>query len=181
MKRQVFYSFHYANDCTRAQLVRHMGELEGNSPVSANEWEEVRRKGDENIKRWINATMNYRSCVVVLAGRYTADRKWINYEIEHAWKEGKGIVVVYIHKLKNLLGEQDLKGENPLEYFCIDRTFNYIVHHRMPADYNEVNLAKVCKAYDSPYVTSDHTYGYIKENINDWCEEAIRIRNQYPK
>ena len=58
MKRQVFYSFHYANDCTRAQLVRHMGELEGNSPVSANEWEEVRRKGDENIKRWINATMN---------------------------------------------------------------------------------------------------------------------------
>ena len=181
MKRQVFFSFHYANDCTRVQMVRNMGVIEGNTLVSPNDWEEVKRKGDDSIKRWINATMNYRSCVIVLAGRYTADRKWINYEIERAWKEGKGVCVIYINKLKNLQQEQDIKGANPLEFFCIDKTFNYIVHNRIPADSNEINLAKVCKAYDSPYATSEYTYNYIKDNIENWCEEAIRIRNQYPK
>ena len=88
MGRRVFYSFHYNNDNWRVQQIRNMGKVEGNSPVTSNEWEEVKRKGDDNIKRWINSAMEYRSCVVVLAGRYTANRKWINYEIENAWKEG---------------------------------------------------------------------------------------------
>ena len=181
MKRQVFFSFHYVNDNWRVQQVRNMGVLEGNTPVSSNEWEEVKRKGDDSIKRWINSTMNYRSCVIVLAGRYTADRKWINYEIERAWKEGKGLCVVYINKLKDVMGKQDPKGSNPLEFFCIDKTLNYIVHNKVPADSNEINLSKICKAYDSPCVMSDYTYNYIKENIDSWCEEAIKIRNQYPK
>ena len=179
--RQVFYSFHFSNDFWRVQEVRNMGAIEGNKPVSANEWEEVKRKGDENIKKWINSAMNYRSCVVVLAGHYTANRKWINYEIEHAWKEGKGIVVVYIHGLKDQNGEQDTKGNNPLDNFCIDKTFNYIANHAKPADSNEVNLASVCKAYNPPFVTSTNVYNFIKENIDSWCEEAIKIRNQYPK
>ncbi len=179
--RQVFYSFHFSNDFWRVQEVRNMGAIEGNKPVSANEWEDVKRKGDENIKKWINSAMNYRSCVVVLAGHYTANRKWINYEIEHAWKEGKGIVVVYIHGLKDQNGEQDTKGNNPLDNFCIDKTFNYIANHAKPADSNEVNLASVCKAYNPPFVTSTNVYNFIKENIDSWCEEAIKIRNQYPK
>lgn len=181
MKRQVFFSFHFANDFWRVQEIRNMGVIEGNTPVSANDWEEVKRKGDDNIKRWINSAMNYRSCVVVLAGRYTADRKWVNYEIERAWKEGKGIVVVYIHGLKDFNGNQDVKGNNPLQYFCIDKTFNYIAHHEKPADNNEINLSKVCKDYNPPYSISTNVYSYIKENIDYWCEEAIKIRNQYPK
>ena len=179
--RKVFYSFHFSNDFWRVQEIRNMGAIDGNKPVSANEWEEVKRKGDDNIKKWINSAMNYRSCVVVLAGHYTANRKWINYEIEHAWKEGKGIVVVYIHGLKDMNGEQDTMGSNPLENFCIDKTFNYIVNHANPADGNEVNLATICMAYNPPYVTSTNVYNYIKENIDSWCGEAIIIRNQYPK
>lgn len=179
--RQVFFSFHYSNDSWRVQQIRNMGVIDGNTPVSSNDWEEVKRKGDENIKRWINSAMDHRSCVVVLAGRYTADRKWINYEIQRAWEEGKGIVVVYIHGLKNFSGEQDYQGENPLRYFCIDKTFNYIAHHESPADGNEMNLSKVCKAYYPPYTYSTNVYDYIKNNLASWCEEAIRIRNQYPK
>ena len=179
--RHVFYSFHFSNDFWRVQEVRNIGAIEGNKPVSANEWEEVKRKGDENIMKWINSAMNYRSCVVVLAGRYTANRKWINYEIKHAWEEGKGIVVVYIHGLKDQYGTQDTKGDNPLDNFCIDKTFNYIANHAKPADGNEINLASVCKAYNPPYSTSTYVYDYIKENIDKWCEEAIKIRNQYPK
>ena len=84
MKRQVFYSFHYKNDVRRVSQVRNIGALEDNKPVSDNEWEEVKRKGDDNIKKWINDNMNYRSCVIVMVGEETANRKWVKYEIEKA-------------------------------------------------------------------------------------------------
>ena len=53
-KRQVFYSFHFANDSWRAGQVRNIGVIEGNTPVSSNEWEEVKKKGDSAIQTWIN-------------------------------------------------------------------------------------------------------------------------------
>lgn len=74
-KHQVFYSFHFANDAWRAGQVRNMGVLEGNSPVSSNKWEEVKREGNNSIKRWINNNMDYRSCVIVLIGSETSKRQ----------------------------------------------------------------------------------------------------------
>lgn len=139
------------------------------------------RKGDDSIKRWIDTHMDYRSCVIVLIGSDTASRKWCRYEIKHAWKEGKGVVGIYVHNLKNIDGEQDIKGDNPFKLFCVDKTFNYIVEHKHPADSNEINLSEICKTYDPPYKISTNVYDYIKEHLNDWVEEAIRIRNQYPK
>ena len=180
-KRQVFYSFHLKNDSWRAGEVRNIGVVEGNIPVSSNEWEEVKRKGDDSIKKWIKTHMDYRSCIVVLIGSETATRKWCKYEIKQAWKEGKGIVGVYVHNLKDFNGKQSYKGDNPFRQFCIDKTFNYIIDHENPADGNEINLSRICKAYDSPYKTSTNVYNYIKEHINEWVEEAINIRNQYPK
>lgn len=180
-KRQVFYSFHFVNDSWRAGQVKNMGVVEGNTPVSSNEWEEVKRKGDDSIKRWINSTMNYRSCVIVLIGSETASRKWCNYEIEYAWKEGKGIVGIYIHGLENVFGKQSSKGSNPFENFYIDKTMNYIAKRKTALDSNEIKLSSVCKAYDTPYFSSKYVYSYIKENISSWVEEAISIRNNYPK
>ena len=52
-KRKVFYSFHFDNDVMRVQQVRQMGVVEGNSPVAPNTWEEVKRKGENSIKDWI--------------------------------------------------------------------------------------------------------------------------------
>ena len=121
-KHQFFYSFHFANDAWRAGQVRNMGVLEGNSPVSSNKWEEVKREGNISIKRWINNNMNYRSSVIVLIGSETSKRQWCKYEIERAWKEGKGIVGVYIHNLKDVFGSQSLQGANPFSLFCIDKT-----------------------------------------------------------
>ena len=54
MKRQVFYSFHYGNDVMRVQQIRNMGVIEGNTPVSPNEWEQVKRTGDKAIEKWID-------------------------------------------------------------------------------------------------------------------------------
>jgi len=100
-KRQVFFSFHFDNDAWRAGQVRNMGMVDGNNPVSSNEWEEIKRKGDDNIKNWIDENLKYRSCTVVLVGSKTASRKWVRYEIQRSWELGKGVVGICIHNLKD--------------------------------------------------------------------------------
>lgn len=97
MTRKVFYSFHYVPDSQRAAQVRNMGKLEGNSVASDNEWESITDGGDPAIAKWIDDQMYGRSCAVILAGSATAGRKWINYEIEKAWTDGRGVVGIYIH------------------------------------------------------------------------------------
>ena len=180
-KRQVFFSFRYMYDAWRAGQVRNMGRVSDDSTFSDNDWEEVKEKSDSSIKSWIDDQMAKRSCIVLLIGEHTQGRKWINYEIEKAWERGKGIVGIYIHGLKDALGQQANKGKNPLADFCIDKRLNYIVKNAKPADEHEINLSKVCKVHDTPYLTSTNIYNYIDEHITEWIEEAIEIRNKYPK
>ena len=177
-KRQIFYSFHYGNDCWRTQIVRNIGAIEGNTPVSPSAWEEVKRQGSDAIKRWIDDNMKNRSCIVVLVGSETSNRPWVQYEIEHAWKEGKGIVCIDIHNLKDSNGYTCSAGSNPLSRFQIDRTYNYIANRDHAVDGNEICLDKVCKFFKP---SAYNTYKDIEENIEGLVEEAIRIRNQYPK
>lgn len=61
MQRKVFFSFHFDNDAWRASQVRNMGLLEGNEPVSSNDWEAVKRGGDAAIERWIANQMKGRT------------------------------------------------------------------------------------------------------------------------
>ncbi len=44
MARNVFFSFHFANDFWRTQQVRNIGALEGQKLYTANEWEEVKKR-----------------------------------------------------------------------------------------------------------------------------------------
>lgn len=162
MKRQVFYSFHYKNDVRRVSQVRNIGALEDNKPVSDNEWEEVKRKGDDNIKKWINDNMNYRSCVIVMVGEETANRKWVKYEIEKAWNDGKGVLGIYIHNLKDPVTGKCSQGKNPFSSFTIKK--------------DNKSLADIVKCYNS---NPNDAYNYIKDNLEKWVEEAIKIRNNY--
>lgn len=163
MARKVFTSFHYKPDNWRASTVRSIGKIEGNTVVSANKWEEVTNGGESAIKKWINDNMDGKSCVIVLVGQNTANRKWIDYEIKRAWSEGKGLVGIHIHNLKNSDGEQSNKGKNPFEGFTV----------------GDKNLSSIVKCYDPPFSTSSYVYNHIKENIEDWIEEAIEIRNKH--
>lgn len=180
-KRQVFFSFHYANDNWRVAQIRNMGIVEGQDLFSDNSWEKVRLQSDAAIKAWIDRQLSMRSCVVVLIGSETASRKWVQYEIEEGWKRGKGIVGIYIHKLKDWDGCQSDKGKNPFADFFIDRTINFISHRSTPIDSNEIGMQYVCKAYDSDYYSSEYVYDDIKKHIQDWIEEAIEIRNRYSR
>ncbi len=99
-KIPVFYSFHFENDVMRVQQVRNIGSIEGNSPTTPNEWEQLKRTGKAAVENWINENMKYKRCVIVLIGTETYSRPWIKYEIEKAWNDGKALLGIYIHNLK---------------------------------------------------------------------------------
>ncbi|MFG1711023.1 TIR domain-containing protein [Nonomuraea sp. M3C6] len=163
MARKVFYSFHYVPDNWRAAQIRQAGVLEGNQPISDNDWEEVTDGGDAAIQKWIDNQFFGKSCAVVLIGAKTAGRKWINYEIRKAWEDRKGLVGVHIHNLLDRNSHQSYKGHNPFDDFNVDG----------------VKLSSIVKAYDPPFTTSTYVYGHITSNIAAWVEEAIAIRARY--
>lgn len=52
---------------------------------------------DETIRRLLRMKISWASTVVVLIGRETHSRNWVNWEIEEAHKQGKRIVGVYAY------------------------------------------------------------------------------------
>lgn len=165
MARKCFYSFHYKPDNWRVSKIRNIGAVEGNKPASDNDWETVTGGGDKKIKEWISNQMKGRTCTVILTGSNTADRKWINHEIIQSWDKGMGVVVIFIHNITDSNEKQCSKGANPLYYVTHSPTKN--------------RLSSIAKAYDPPRTTSKGVYSYISDNIEDWIEEAIEIRNNY--
>jgi len=157
-KRQVFYSFHYDNDVFRVHQIRNIGAIEENKPVSANNWEDVKRKGEESIKKWIDDNMSYRSCVIVLIGEQTASRKWVKYEIEKAWNESKGLFGIYIHNLKDPKTGVCEQGANPFDQV----TFK-----------DGTKLSSKVKCYNPNSTTPNME---IISNLEDWIEKAINDR-----
>ena len=162
MARRAFFSFHYKPDASRAGQVRNMGMVEGNIPVSDNDWETVTKQGDAAIKRWIAGQMHGRSCTVVLVGSNTADRKWITYEIVKSWNEGMGVVGIHVHGLKDLDGKTATQGNNP---------FAVVTHSN-----SGKKLSAIVKCYVPSGNDSKARYAWIKKHLANAVEEAIRIR-----
>jgi len=158
-KRQVFYSFHYKNDCRRTAQIRNIGVVEGNKCVSDNDWEKI-KGSDSSIQKWIDENMKNRSCVIVLIGEETANRKWVKYEIKKAWNDGKGIFGIYIHNIKDPLTGKCNKGENPFDKIYLE---------------NDKRLSEYVKCYDPNFYDA---YKDIADNIEDWIEKAINSRNK---
>lgn len=163
--RKVFYSFHYHPDSSRVSQIRNIGVVEGNQLATDNDWESIKRGGEQAIKNWIDNQLKGRTCTVVLIGEKTAGRKWITYEIEKSWNDGKGLLGIYIHKLKDFSGRQSSKGNNPFDYLTMKR--------------DNSSMSSIVKTYDPPHWDSKLVYGYIKDNLSTWIEEAIKIRSSY--
>lgn len=163
MSRRAFYSFHYIPDNWRASQIRNMGVIDGNRPASDNDWETITKGGDKVIQNWIDDQIYGKSVAIILIGEKTAKRKWIEYEIKRAWHQGKGVLGIYIHNLKDRNGEQSNKGKNPFESFSVEGK----------------NLSNIVKSYDPPFSTSSYVYNHIKEYLGLWIEKAIEIREKY--
>ena len=143
--------------------MRNIGLTEHDEPVSDNTWEQVKRGGDAAIQKWINDQMGTRSCVIVLIGSQTASRKWVDYEIRKAWNDKKGLLGIYIHGLLNQNGQASHKGANPFASVGLQ---------------NGRTLDQNVAAYDPPPTDSKDVYGYIKDRLEGWVENAIKNRRQ---
>lgn len=157
-KRKIFYSFHFDNDVFRVQQIRNIGALEDNKPVSINDWETVKRGGETSIKKWIDENLKYKNCLVVLIGTETANRKWVKYEIEKAWNDGKAVLGIYINNLKCPRNGICSQGTNPFEQFTLK---------------DNRKLSSVVKCYNPNHYDA---YNDIKSNLEDWIEDAIANR-----
>jgi len=141
-----------------------MGKVEGNKPISDNDWEAIVNRGrDETIQNWIDEQLKYKSCTIVLVGKETANRKWIKYEIKKSWEIGNAVLGIHVHNLKDSDSKKSLKGKNP---FC-------------DPEVDKENFSKIVKCYDPPYTISNDVYAYIKDNISDWVEVALEIRKNF--
>ncbi len=161
MARNVFYSFHYQKDGWRASKVRNIGVVEGNPPATDNKWEEVKRGGDGAIQAWIDGQLTNRTCTIVLVGADTADRRWVKYEIEKSWNNGKGVLGIRIHRLLDHNQQASVAGANPFDAFSVN---------------DGRKLSSLVKLYDPPYSASADVYDHISKNTASWIESAIGDR-----
>jgi hypothetical protein len=151
----VFYSFHFDNDVFRVQQIRNMGVIDGDEPVSANEWEQIKRRGDSAVKKWIDDNMAYRRCVIVLVGAQTADRPWVHYEIKKAYNEKKGLFGIYIHNLNCLKNGRCAMGPNPFDRFTINN--------------GATRLSSVISCYEP----GPDAYKVINASMQSWVDVAV--------
>lgn len=116
MARRVFFSFHFERDIWRANQVRNSNVIAGSDRAGFydhSEYEEAKKKGDENVKRLIREKLKGTSVTVVLIGNQTASRPFVQYEIEQSIANKNGLLGIYIHNLKDENGRTDTKGLKP--------------------------------------------------------------------
>jgi len=163
MPRKAFYIYQHTRDYWRANQIRQMGIVQGPLPVTDQRRKENMARKDVYIQKWLDEEMRDKPIAIVLIGHRTANRKWINYEIDKAWKDNKGILGIYVHRLKDHNGEQSQRGYNPFRYV-------------RPKG---VKLEYVLPTYDPPYRDSTHAYAHIRNFLPQWIEHAIAVRKKY--
>lgn len=158
MARKVFFSFHYERDNWRVNQVRNSWVTKPDRDSAgfwdSAEWEEVQKKGDVAVKRWIDKQMEGTSVTVVLIGAETANRKYVRYEIQKSYEKGKGIIGIRIHQNKDQNGNADKKGDT--DFGKID---------------GEHEFSELYPVYDW---VDDNGY----ENMGEWIERAVLIANR---
>ena len=85
--------------------------------IDAADFEEVKRKGDTAIKKWIDSQLKGTSVTVVLVGEKTCGSRWVKYEIKKSIEIGNGLLGIDVSKIKDLQGNtSDRCGKIPNGY-----------------------------------------------------------------
>jgi len=121
----------------------------------ASLWEESKTKGETALKNLIDEGLKNTSVTVVLIGRKTSERKWVNYEIKQSFKKGNGMLGIFIHGIKDRSGYKDYKGKNPFKELYIGK------------GYQKTYLSDI---YETYYWKWDDGYN----NIGSWVEYAAQ-------
>jgi hypothetical protein len=157
MARQVFFSFHYKNDVSRANVVRNSWVTKPDTKaagfIDAAAFEKI--KNDNKVEKWINEQLNGTCVTVVLIGEETSSRNYVKYELKQSYSRGNGLLGIYIHNIQNFQKETSRKGSN---------------------HFAEIGKDKNGK---SVFFSTDYeTYDWVKDdgynNLGKWIEEAAK-------
>lgn len=155
MARRTFFSFHYERDAWRAGQVRNSWVTKDREDAGfwdKAQWEEVKKKGEDAIHKWIDGQLSGTSVTVVLIGAETSAREYVDYEITQSHKKKNGMLGIYIQSMKDVSGNTDTKGSNPfLKWTFKDSDGNVIVY----------------RTYD--WATDDG-----RSNMGSWIEAAAK-------
>jgi hypothetical protein len=158
MARRAFFSFHYERDNWRAGQVRNSWVTKDRESAGfwdAAAWEEVKKKGNDAIEKWIDGQLTGTSVTVVLIGAETSEREYVGYEIKQSHGKGNGMLGIYIHNMKDVNSRTDTKGKNPFANWHIER------------DGRKILLSDMYPAYD--WVNDDG-----RTNMGNWIEAAAK-------
>ena len=156
MARRAFFSFHYERDNWRVGQVRNSWVTKDRESAGfwdSAAWEEVKKKGEAAIEKWIDDQLTGTSVTVVLIGAETSERTYVGYEITQSHKKGNGLLGIYIHNMKDMNSRTDTRGTNPFSKWQIDK------------DGRKVLLSEIYPTYD--WVNDDG-----RNNMGNWIEAA---------
>lgn len=116
MPRKVYFSFHYQEDIHRVVRIRNSGAIKetGQPFVDKAEWEKIKHAGKKAIREWIDKQMKGTSVLILCIGMETWSREWVLYELQKAHNDGKGILGIYMNKMRDLNKGSIGKGRNPM-------------------------------------------------------------------
>jgi len=167
-RKPVFLSFDYNNDVFRVQQIRNIGSIEGQTLLLPNDFEKIKLRGNSAVQKWIDDNMKYKQCVIVLIGSNTANRLWVNYEIEKSWQEKRPMFGVYIHNMNCPTTGYSSKGKNPFDILGPKVSSRIECHD--PSTFSLDSL------YQPGLTKGQIVYREIEKNIEDWIEGAIENR-----
>lgn len=162
MARRVFFSFHYGRDIWRVSQVRQSdvvssSDIQEEGFIDSASWEQLKKEGNDSIEAWIDRELTNTSVTVVLIGAETANRDWVEYEIEQSIADGKGLLGIRIHNISDSNGNTDTRGTNPLDDHTIHFTDGST---RRASDY---------------YNTYDWVTNNGRDNMGSWIEEGASL------
>jgi len=197
MARRTFFSFHYVPDVWRAWNVRNSWVVNNTDQIDQgfydnSVFETKRRTSEDSLKSFLRDGLNNTSVTCVLAGTNTWNRRWVRYEIARSVVKGNGLLTVYIHGVKDKIGNVATKGADPLAQMGVYRTNSGIflaewkgqkwvkyedytlaipeddLWFAAPKSTSVVQLSSHCLSYD--FVGQDG-----RKNIGGWIETAAGL------
>ncbi len=163
MVRRVFFSFHYEEDINRSMVVRNSWVTQGKEVagfIDKAEFEKVKKEGKEAICRWIDKQLVGTSVTVVLIGKETLNRPFVQYEIRKSIERGNTIIGVYIHNIKDMITQKTSIKGNP-------HTIIGYYEGKIPAYFDNI---------------CDGIYDYSQDNgysnLGIWIEEAAQKKDK---
>jgi hypothetical protein len=104
MARRVYFAFHFERDIWRVNQVRNSNVVVGVEDAGFfdhSEYEKVKRQSQPEIARRIRERLYGTTVTIMLVGRQTWSRAWVQYEITESLANKNGFLAVYVHHLRD--------------------------------------------------------------------------------